>query len=136
MSAKTLAATAKLNHDGRVLMLKQILLAGSAAALISFCVPIVAHAQQSNTNQPVPTQTVDAFMQQYNTGHDGKLSLEQANKAAAARFAILDTDHDGTVDQKEIVPAGLSSGEFEAVPAGSSRPWTLTATNSCRVPSI
>lgn len=96
-------------------MLKQILLPGGAAALIGACALSAARAEQVSSRQPVPAQTVDAFVQQYDADHDGKLSLEAVIKAATAHFATLDVDHDGTVDPKEIVPAGVSDAEFGAI---------------------
>jgi EF hand/EF-hand domain pair len=34
--------------------------------------------------------------------HDGTVSLEEAQKAGAAKFDVLDADHDGTLDKKEL----------------------------------
>ena len=63
--------------------------------------------------QPVSSQALDSFIQQYGSS-DGTLSLQQADKAAESHFKALDTNHDGTVDQQEIVPAGVSTAEFTA----------------------
>ncbi len=91
---------------------KSLIVAGTVALMGTYNVA-PAHAQQNQ--HPVSSQMIDAFMKQYNSNNDGKLTLDQANKAAEARFLILDTDHDGTVDEKEIVPGGVSTQEFQAV---------------------
>ena len=81
----------------------------SAAAAV-LCGVLAMPAAQA---QPVSPQALNSFMQEYG-GSDGTLSLQQANKAAEKHFQALDTDHDGTVDENEIVPAGVSTAEFTA----------------------
>ena len=52
---------------------------------------------------------VDAFMQQWDTDHDGTLSVDEVKKAADARFDALDGDHDKTLDRKEL--RGIVAGK-------------------------
>jgi Ca2+-binding EF-hand superfamily protein len=59
--------------------------------------PLAAHAQGK-----APAGDVDAFMQQWDPDKDGTLTLDEAKKAADARFDALDKDHEGTLDRKEL----------------------------------
>jgi Ca2+-binding EF-hand superfamily protein len=49
-----------------------------------------------------PNVNIGAFIQQWDTDHDGTLTLDEIKKAADARFDALDKDHDGTLDRKEL----------------------------------
>ena len=44
--------------------------------------------------------------------HDGSLDLKEVSAAALAKFAALDPDHDGSLDQKEAVALGITPDEF------------------------
>ena len=86
-------------------------LAVGAAIMFGVAFAPTAYAQQE---KPLSTQQLNSFMQEYG-GSDGTLTLQQATKAAQQHFGALDTDNDGTVDEKELVPAGVSTGDFTAV---------------------
>ena len=49
----------------------------------------------------------------FDTDADGTLDLDEVKKAAAAMFARLDRDHDGTLDRRELA-GRLSAREFAA----------------------
>ena len=49
----------------------------------------------------------------FDTDADGTLDLDEVKKAAAALFARLDRDHDGTLDQRELA-GRLSARELAA----------------------
>jgi len=49
----------------------------------------------------------------FDTDADGTLDLDEVKKAAAALFARLDRDHDGTVDRRELA-GRLTAREFAA----------------------
>jgi len=55
--------------------------------------PEPAHAKSLN---------IDAFVQEWDSDHDGTLSLDEIKKAASARFDALDRNHDGTLDRREL----------------------------------
>jgi hypothetical protein len=59
----------------------------------------------------------------FETDADGTLDLAEVKKAAAALFAKLDPDHDGTLDKRELA-GRLSAREFAA--ADSDHDGTLT----------
>ena len=77
-------------------MRSKLLLVTTAFAALALA-PFGATAQ----NKPAGTK-VDAFMQQWDTDHDGTLSADEVKKAADARFDALDGDHDNTLDRKEL----------------------------------
>lgn len=85
--------------------------AAAAIAVIGLGAMELAHAQSGARNQ-ISDETIEKFIQTYDTDRDGTVSLEEIDKAAEARFRIVDADHDGTVDQKEIAPVGLSDQDF------------------------
>lgn len=85
-------------------------LAAGAALMLGLAATPMAHAQQEN---PLSSQQLKSFMKDY--GSNETLTLEQANKAADSHFAKLDTDHDGTVDKKELIPAGVSDNDFTLI---------------------
>ncbi len=77
-------------------MRTKLLLTGTALVLFSLnCA--TGHAQSKSRGPDL-----DAFIQQWDPDHDGTLSLDEAKKAADARFDALDTDHEGTLDKKEL----------------------------------
>ena len=51
---------------------------------------------------PAAGVTADAFIRQWDSDHDGTLSLNEVKRAASARFDALDRDHDGTLDRREL----------------------------------
>jgi Ca2+-binding EF-hand superfamily protein len=101
--------------------------------LVTTAFAVVALAPLGATAQTKPAGAkVDAFMQQWDTDHDGTLSADEVKKAADARFDALDGDHDNTLDRKELrgIVAGkdltkadgdkdgtLDKAEYEAVAA-------------------
>jgi len=91
-------------------MYKYTSMLSCAALILGLTTMPMAHAQQQN---PVSSQQLNSFMKNY--GSNGTLTLEQANKAAESHFAKLDTDHDGTVDKKELIPAGVSDKDFTSI---------------------
>jgi Ca2+-binding EF-hand superfamily protein len=107
-------------------MRSKLFLITTAFAVVAFA-PLGAAAQ----TKPAGAK-VDAFMQQWDTDHDGTLSADEVKKAADARFDALDGDHDNTLDRKELrgIVAGkdlakadgdkdgtLDKAEYEAVAA-------------------
>ena len=93
-------------------MTSKIFMAAIAAALIAPCGLSAAHAQQGSPQTPAISGKIDALMKRYNTGKDGKLTLEQAQKAAAARYENMDADEDGTLNQADIASTGMSSKDL------------------------
>jgi EF hand domain-containing protein len=101
--------------------------------LVTTAFAVAALAPLGATAQTKPAGAkVDAFMQQWDTDHDGTLSADEVKKAADARFDALDGDHDNTLDRKELrgIVAGkdltkadgdkdgtLDKAEYEAVAA-------------------
>src|SRR5262245_56687604 len=77
-------------------MRTKLLLGGTAA--LFFALSCVAGHAQGKSRGP----DLDAFMQQWDPDHDGTMSLDEVKKAAYARFDALDTDHEGTIDKKEL----------------------------------
>jgi EF hand len=77
-------------------MRSKLLLVTTAFAALALA-PLGATAQ----TKPAGAK-VDAFMQQWDTDHDGTLSADEVKKAADARFDALDGDHDNTLDRKEL----------------------------------
>jgi len=45
---------------------------------------------------------VDAFLQQWDTDHDGTLSVDEIKKAAIARFEELDRKHKGRLSRNQL----------------------------------
>ena len=45
---------------------------------------------------------VDAFLQQWDTDHDGTLSVDEIKKAAIARFEELDRKHKGRLSRNKL----------------------------------
>ena len=56
------------------------------------------------TAAPADTTPEDqsAVMSKIDTDHDGSVSLDEAKKAAIAKFDTLDTDKEGTLDANEL----------------------------------
>lgn len=87
-------------------------IAAAAVALIGLGALSSANAKHSGAQNQISDDTIQEFIQTYDPDRDGTVSPEEMNKAAEARFGILDADHDGTVDQKEIAPVGISDQDF------------------------
>jgi Ca2+-binding EF-hand superfamily protein len=66
-----------------------------AAALIVTGMMTVSLPSLAASRQADPVKTFD-------TDNDGTLDLMEAKKAAAAEFAKLDRDHEGTLDAREL----------------------------------
>lgn len=88
-------------------MHKYTLILSSTALILGLGIVPAAHAQQQS---PLSFQQLSSFMKDH--GSNDTLTLEQANKAAESHFGRLDTDHDGTVDKNELIPAGVSDKDF------------------------
>src|SRR6266849_5055365 len=63
-------------------------------------VPVAGQVQAQRPN-------IDAFLQQWDTDHDGTLSLDEIKEAAVARFEELDRNHKGTLTRSQL--AGIVS---------------------------
>jgi hypothetical protein len=75
------------------------------AAGLALAVVAGAHAQPAGTRQALaPNMAMHAI----DADKDGTISAGEAKRAATANFAALDTDHDGTLDQRELMGAGAN----------------------------
>jgi Ca2+-binding EF-hand superfamily protein len=65
---------------------------------------VMAGGLMSATAAPADTTPDDqgSVMQKIDTDHDGSVSLDEAKKAAIAKFDTLDTDKEGTLDANEL----------------------------------
>src|SRR5450759_4949401 len=91
---------------------RSVLLNLAIATLSAASAPVLAGSRGTN-----PVQMFDA-------DSDGTLDLAEVKKAAAAVFARLDRDHDGTLDKRELT-GRLSARELAA--ADPDHDGTLTA---------
>ncbi len=91
-------------------MYKRTLMQYCTVVILGLAAMPMAQAQQQN---PLSSQQLSSFMKTY--GSNATLTLDQANKAADSHFAKLDTDHDGTVDKKELIPAGITDNDFTSM---------------------
>src|SRR5215471_14937475 len=71
-----------------------------------------AFVAAGNTVALAAPRRADA-VKMFDTDNDGTLDLAEVKKAAAALFAKLDRDHDGTVDKRELA-GRLSAKELAA----------------------
>jgi len=85
------------------------------AALLLIGGPVIGLAQGKSQ-----TGGLDAFIQHWDSDHDGTLSLDEVKKAADARFEALDRDHDGTLERKELGGA-VTAKEFAESDADKDR---------------
>ena len=69
------------------------------AAALSFGVA-AAEAQPAGTRQAIAPE---AALHAIDTNKDGTISLDEAKTAAEKRFTALDTDHEGTLDVRELM---------------------------------
>jgi Ca2+-binding EF-hand superfamily protein len=58
-------------------------------------VPVAGQVQAQRLN-------IDAFLQQWDTDHDGTLSVDEIKKAAIARFEELDRNHKGRLSRSQL----------------------------------
>ena len=58
-------------------------------------VPVAGQVQAQRLN-------IDAFLQQWDTDHDGTLSIDEIKKAAIARFDELDRNHKGRLSRNQL----------------------------------
>src|ERR1700693_101192 len=58
-------------------------------------VPVAGQVQAQRLN-------IDAFLQQWDTDHDGTLSVDEVKKAALARFEELDRNHKGRLSRNQL----------------------------------
>jgi Ca2+-binding EF-hand superfamily protein len=65
---------------------------------------VMVGALMSATAAPADTTPEDqsSVMSKIDTDHDGSVSLDEAKKAAIAKFDTLDTDKEGTLDASEL----------------------------------
>jgi Ca2+-binding EF-hand superfamily protein len=65
---------------------------------------VMAGGLMSATAAPTDTTPEDQspVMSKIDTDHDGSVSLDEAKKAATAKFDTLDTDKEGTLDASEL----------------------------------
>jgi Ca2+-binding EF-hand superfamily protein len=70
------------------------------AAGLSIGVAATVHAQPAGTRQALAP---DAAMQAIDADKDGTISLDEAKKAAVKKFTALDSDHEGTLDVRELM---------------------------------
>jgi Ca2+-binding EF-hand superfamily protein len=61
-------------------------------------VPLAGQVQAQRLN-------IDAFLQQWDTDHDGTLSVDEIKKAAIARFEELDRKHKGRLSRSQLAGA-------------------------------
>ncbi len=61
-------------------------------------VPVAGQVQAQRLN-------IDAFLQQWDTDHDGTLSVDEIKKAAIARFEELDRNHKGRLSRSQLAGA-------------------------------
>jgi hypothetical protein len=78
----------------------------SLATLLLFgTLPLVAFSQYQPPDKPAPAaDTVPPLFKKLDLNHDGYLTREEARYSAevAARFADLDSDHDGRISIREF----------------------------------
>ena len=75
--------------------------------IIAVLVPISAYAQ---SNTPAPRRDwADRYLARIDTERKGFVTLEDAERYAAAQFDRLDTNHDGLVDHDEFLASAKRS---------------------------
>jgi hypothetical protein len=73
----------------------------SAAAVLGFTGMLAAAGMSQAASEPA-AQPSAAELQKWDMNNDGTIDLAEAKKAASDKFDSLDTDHDGTLDRKEL----------------------------------
>jgi Ca2+-binding EF-hand superfamily protein len=63
--------------------------------IVIAAVPVAGQVQAQRLN-------IDAFLQQWDTNHDGTLSVDEIKKAAIARFEELDRNHKGRLSRSQL----------------------------------
>jgi Ca2+-binding EF-hand superfamily protein len=71
-------------------------------SLISLVVLIVIGAVPLAGQVQAQRPNIDAFLQQWDTDHDGTLSVDEIKKAAVARFEELDRNHKGHLSRSQL----------------------------------
>ena len=75
--------------------------------IIAVLVPISAYAQ---SNTPAPRRDwADRYLARIDTERKGFVTLQDAERYAAAQFDRLDTNHDGVVDHDEFLASAKRS---------------------------
>jgi Ca2+-binding EF-hand superfamily protein len=75
--------------------------------IIAVLVPISAYAQ---SNTPAPRRDwADRYLARLDTERKGFVTLQDAERYAAAQFDRLDTNHDGVVDHDEFLASAKRS---------------------------
>lgn len=75
--------------------------------IIAVLAPISAYAQ---SNAPTPRRDwADRYLARLDTDRKGFVTLEDAERYAAAQFDRLDTNHDGVVDHDEFLASAKRS---------------------------
>ena len=75
--------------------------------IIAVLAPLSAHAQ---SNVPAPRRDwADRYLARLDTERKGFVTLEDAERYAAAQFDRLDTNHDGLVDHDEFLASAKRS---------------------------
>jgi Ca2+-binding EF-hand superfamily protein len=75
--------------------------------IIAVLAPLSAHAQ---SNAPAPRRDwADRYLARLDTERKGFVTLEDAERYAAAQFDRLDTNHDGLVDHDEFLASAKRS---------------------------
>ncbi len=87
-------------------MTHRYLVAGFAAFALSATVAIT----------PAAAMTADAFMKAVNTNGDKTISKDEVDAYAKTRFASLESDHDKTLDDKELKGRMSAAGMTMADP--------------------
>jgi hypothetical protein len=80
---------------------RMMILNSVAVSLLFACCPALAAPRRSVT------------MRLLDSDNDGTVDLDEAKRAASARFDWLDRDHDGTLDRREL-GGRLTRAEFAA----------------------
>src|SRR5438874_4854166 len=68
---------------------------------------LIATGLVASTGAQAQRFDFNSFLQQWDSDHDGNLSLDEIKKAATARFETLDRRHTGTLTRGQL--AGLVS---------------------------
>jgi Ca2+-binding EF-hand superfamily protein len=81
-------------NNGHRVLVRWRLLAWIIASLLG----VFAGVSQAQAQRP----SINAFLEQYDTDHDGTLSLEEIKKAAVMRFQALDRRHKGRLTRSQL----------------------------------
>ena len=70
-------------------------LIGLVVFIVIGALPVAGQVQAQRLN-------IDAFLQQWDTDHDGTLSVDEIKKSALARFEALDRNHKGRLNRNQL----------------------------------